>query len=704
VSGFWRRHVANVAVIAAAAGLGLWVFAIEPNLPSSGELEQREKHVFRAFSRSGLTAIELTPAAGPAIALARANDAEAWSLRVGGAAAEGDEAAIDKLAAAIEYATVLRDVPAGSFGLDAPRLRGAIVVRGERQAFAIGSEAPGAPGTAYVQVAGGPVRVASAAFVAEVLAPASRLFDRRVVPYLSIETKRVELARGAAPPLAFERTDDRLWHLAGRADRVARPASDAFWAAIADLTSERELPEGAWSEGGDALTVSLAPRDGRPTAVLAMRVGCKDGPGATLRLTGPRTRVVCVGRGAYDRLAAIDVASLVDHAPIASRPDEIQALRVTVGGESFEVARVGSGFRVRGAEEREVPGELHEDVTAWFEELGRAATPAPAAKVAAGEPLGTIEVYAAEREPAEVLAILARDAEGAILRRNADGALLAVGPALALRLDPRGAWLRPRNVFEGGLASRAVQRVELACDGVREVVARGPGGWSFVEPAGAPVDAARALDVATKLLGARADRWLDGAEVPRNTACRAAVVVEGDAGPIRAELRIGERREGAFVASAEGLPGAFLLPKATRDLATVSLVDRNLGPGDLGEAFAVTLSRGKRDAILERTPKGFRLRGAPENAALPERVTALVAGLVADAVLHPGAPVTADGLAPPRAAIVWTAQGGKVLGELRFGGVVAKNGERFVAVASPRGGAVLGIREATFDALFEALP
>ena len=210
MSGFLRRHGVNVAIIAAATGLGVWVFAIEPNLPSSGELAQREKHLFRAFSRSGLTAIELAPAGGPPVALARTSDAESWSLRVNGAAAEGDEAAIDKLAAAIEYATVLRDAPAGSFGLEAPRLRGAIVVRGEKQEFAIGAEAPGSPGTAYVQVAGGPVRVASAAFVAEVLAPASRLYDRRVVPYLSIETKRVEIAHNTNTPLTFKHTNNHL--------------------------------------------------------------------------------------------------------------------------------------------------------------------------------------------------------------------------------------------------------------------------------------------------------------------------------------------------------------------------------------------------------------------------------------------------------------------------------------------------------------
>jgi hypothetical protein len=454
------------------------------------------------------------------------------------------------------------------------------------------------------------------------------------------------------------------------------------------------------------LTVRRAPRDGRATAVLEMRAGCSDGPGATMRLTGPRTRVVCVGRGAFDRLAAVDGASLADRAPIAMRPDEIQALRVKVAGESFEVAREGSGFRVRGASgDRALPGELHEDVTAWFEELGRSAERAPEAKVAAAkEPIGTIEVYGPEREPSEVVAILTRDAGGAILRRNADQTALAVGPALALRLDPRGAWLRPRGVFEGGLASRAVQRVELACEGVREVVERGPNGWAFVEPAGAPVDAARALDVATKLLGARADRWLDGVDASENTSCRAAVVVEGDAGPLRSELRIGERREGAFVASASGEPGAFLLPKATRDLATVSLVDRNLGPGDLSAAFAITLSRGRRDAILERTPQGLRLRGAPENAALPERVAGLLSGLVGDVVVRAGAPAPADGLTPPRAAIAWRGQGGEALGELRFGATITKGGERYVAVASPRGGAVLGVREATVEALFEALP
>ncbi len=703
MSGFWRRHGANVVVLGAAAGLGVWVFAVEPKLGTTEERERRAKHLFHDFSRSGLTAIEIEPASGPRVAVTRASGDVAWSMLVDGKAVEADEAAVDKLAAAIEYATVLREATSGAFGLEVPRLRGAIVVRGKRYAFSLGAEAPGAAGIAYVRVEGEPVRVVAAAFVAEVLAPASRLFDRRVVPYLSIETRAVEILAGGAPRAAFERLDDRLWRLQGEPTRVARSESDAFWASIGNLTSERELAPGSFdAAGGEVLTVRLVPRDGRAPASLELRAGCLGGPGATMRLTGPRSREVCVGAAPYGALAAFTREGLRDRSPIAARPDEIQAIRIEEGGAAFELARKGTGFEVRSDHDRPVPAELTEDVVGWLGDLGRPAT--PIARASAAEPLGFVRVFTEQREPYEVLAMVARTGDRVTLRRESDGALLELAGSAAQRMSTRGAWLRSRVVFEGGLESRAVRRLELRCAGASQVVERGTNGWAFVEPSGAPADGAHALDVATKILATRVDRWLEGPETLGPAACSAAVTFEGDGGDARVELKLGAAREGALVATASGVSDAFLVPKSTRDLLTGSLVDRVLGPGTLDDAATITLSRGRHDAIFVRTPQGFRLRGAEQNAALADRFTGRLAGLVADGVVHVGAGTGADGLAPPVAAITWSSREGKVLGTLAFGRPVTKEGERVVPVASPRGGAVLALRADAFEALFEAVP
>lgn len=703
MSAFWRRHAANVVVVAAALGLGVWVVAVEPNLGTTEERERRAKHLFQDFSRSGLVAIELEPAAGSRLSLTRASGDAAWSMTVDGAAVEADEAAVDKLAAAIEYATVLREATGGAFGLEAPRLRGAIVVRGKRYAFSLGAEAPGAAGTAYVQVQGEPVRVVAAAFVAEVLAPAARLFDRRVVPYLSIETRAVELRARGETRAALERIDDRLWRLQGENARVARSESDAFWAAIGNLSSERELAAGTFEKAsGETLTVRLVPRDGRPAATLELRPGCEGGPGATLRVTGPRSREVCVGAAPYEALAAFTREGLRDRSLIAARPDEIQAIRIEEGGAAFELARKGTGFEVRSDHDRPVPPELTEDVVAWLGDLGRPAV--PVAGAAAGEPLGFVRVYTEQREPYEVLAIVARHGDRVTLRREADGRLLELSGSTALRLATRGAWLRSHVVFEGGLAARAVRRVELRCGGATQIVERGANGWVFVEPSGAPADGAHALDVATKVLATRADRWLEGQEKLGPDACSAAVTLEADGGSDRVELKVGDAREGSLVATASGVADAFLVPKSTRDLLTGSLVDRVLGPGSLDDAATITVSRGRHDAVFVRTPQGFRLRGAEQNAALAERFTARLAGLVADDFLHAGAGTAADGLAPAAAAITWVSADRKVLGTLAFGRSRARAGERLVPVASPRGGAVLALREEVVAALFEAMP
>lgn len=182
------------------------------------------------------------------------------------------------------------------------------------------------------------------------------------------------------------------------------------------------------------------------------------------------------------------------------------------------------------------------------------------------------------------------------------------------------------------------------------------------------------------------------------------VVLEGDGGDVRAELRVGATREGARVAMASGVPDGFLVPKSTRELLGASLVDRALGPGDLDEAMSITLARGRRDVVFVRTPQGLRLRGAEQNAALAERFTGRLAGLVADEVLHAGAGGAAEGFAPQTAAITWVGRDGRALGALAFGRPLTRGGERLVPVLSPRGGAVLAVRGEVFDALFEAAP
>jgi hypothetical protein len=249
-----------------------------------------------------------------------------------------------------------------------------------------------------------------------------------------------------------------------------------------------------------------------------------------------------------------------------------------------------------------------------------------------------------------------------------------------------------------------VRRLELRCEGGVQTVERGASGWTSIVPSGAPVDGAHALDVATKLLATRADRWLSSQETLEKEGCHARVTLEGDGGDTTVELRLGPPREGSLLAWATGAPSAFLVPRATRELLTGSLVDRVLGPGSLEDAVSITLSRGRRDAVFVRTPQGFRLRGAEQNAALAERFTGRLTGLVADDVLRAGAPSAAEGLAPPIAAITWVARDGRALGTLAFGRSRTSRGEALVPVASPRGGAVLALRAETFEALFEALP
>lgn len=708
MSSFARRHGVNVGLIVAALALSTWVAVVEPNLQSSSESQTRARNLFRTFSRTGLTAIELEPAGAAKIVVTRANADAPWVLQVDGATVEGDETALDKLATTLEYATTLREASGGEFGLATPRLRGAIVVNGQRQEFSLGADAPvvaGATGTAYVRVGSEPVRVVGASFVAELLAPASRLYDRRVVPYLSVETKHVEVLRGRERLVAFDRTDDRLWHFADAKDRVSRAASDVFWAAVADLQSEKELGPNAWPAGRDdeVLTVRLVPRDGRPVAGLEMLAGCNGGPGATLRLSGTKARVVCVGAGAFESLARSSVDGFRDAAPIALRADEIQAIRIREDGETFELGRQGAGFVVRSKGNAPVAPELTADVTAWLQDLAR-----PGVRVdegPSGTLRGTVEVYTDRTDAAETLTIVRRDGDKVTLRRGDDGALVELSGAVGARLSARGGWLRSRNVFEAGLAARAVQRLELACDGRREVVERGPEGWAFAEPKGpAPVDGARVLDVASKLLSTRADRWLEGDEHLGSGVCVGAVTVEGDAGAIRYEVRFGGPREGAFVATATGASASFLAPKAARDLVVTSLLDRALGPGNLDDAFTVVFMRNGVRTVYTRTSRGLRLQGAEANEAIAERVTTRLAGLVADEVIRASAPVESDGFGSPGASIEWSGRDGKALGSLTFGRVITRAGEKLVTVIAPRGGAVLAVRQDALEALFEAVP
>jgi len=310
----------------------------------------------------------------------------------------------------------------------------------------------------------------------------------------------------------------------------------------------------------------------------------------------PSPRAACVSSAAAAALAG---GAGTDPRIFAARSDEVESLRVVApDGSRMDLARAGSGFRLREPESRELGSEEADAAGALVAAMVDAeGVPSPDTgdEASAGR-RGAASIDAGTKDETRLFLTRAGgggteevrvDALGAV--RVADGVGLALSPDAVRLLRPGLAALRPRRVLSEALRHVPVVGVATSCGPVSQEARRERDGWTLRAPKGVPADGAAALELADAVLGARAVRHLDAvAFTPR---CEVTITFEEGAAPVRVEF--------AADAMARVADDVFVPPPELRPMAGRLMVDRHVFHVDPRDVVAASLQRGGHTRMLD---------------------------------------------------------------------------------------------------------
>jgi len=647
-----KAHAATVALVLAALGLVAWLW-LDRDRVTVGERKRRDNNVFEVWRREEVARLSIVHE-GETIVLERdAKKDTPWRM-TSPRDERTDLAAVERLLTTLELATVARKAgETTGLGFESPRASGEIRMGPIVARYQLGGVSPRPEGSGYFRVDDGPAVVVSREVVTALLASSDTLRDRTVVPYLSLELARFEVAQPGGG-FILERVDEHAFRVADERRFLAgRRPVDALWSALAEMRAEA-FPKDADAERLTAqprLTITMTPKDvGKPPAILVVGEACPDHPDDVVVLRRAPTRAVaCAPRGALDALL-VGRETLVDRRPFSLRMDEIEELELAwvtppaspdagegAPGEAppprIDVARKGTGFRARAPLDRDLDPEESDAVT---ELLGRIAdSEAESLRSAKDEPAFTAVARAKVRSGEHELAIEVGpldDAKGhATVRRLVDDARLRVSAAVYRRLVPRATTLRARRIVAA--ETRRANRVLLQCGSdatPQELVDRGEG-LRLVSPTGYETDGSITQLVDAVVRG-RVDAWVADADdgsfgFGSAPPCRVVLGFEGGNAPIT--MTFGGEGESGTYAKVDVRPGVFVASPSLRDLAARLYVSRGGLRTEAARIESVRATLGGKPVATEQA----RLRDA-------------VSALVADRVIGIGAPAVARLPAP----------------------------------------------------------
>jgi hypothetical protein len=645
-----KRHVTTIVLALLAIALGVYAYVVDRGSVTEGERRMRENNVFPAWRREDVTRIELSFANETFAVVRDSADGGEKEWRMTSPRAEvPDASAVDHLVAALETASIVRRAPqGGSYGFDAPRARGTIAMGKVTYVFLLGAPAPTPEGASYLKLGADSIFVVSKSLTAELMKPSDAYRERTVPPYLSIDLARFEIVGH----FAIERADDVSFTLAGTGVRASRERLDIVWKAMAEMRAETFLRDDAGRSLAPAtqLTIRMTPKDpARPAGEILVGGECPGQPESVVAIRrAPRPLVSCVPKGVLG-LLSIEPVSLADTRLFAAHDDEIEELAIEApgGGAKIELARKGSGWRLRAPEERDLSREEAESAADLVGAIARAEGVIARDAAGAGALRARVTVKRAESGKEEVVECLA----GGVVRRGADQALLAVDADVARVLEPRQIALRPRTIWPD-LPGKPASSIAAHCNGLRQDLARKEGLWTLTAPSGFSADAAAAVDVADAVTRMRAEAWIadadDGSFGFSASTCSIALTLEGDGGAREIGFVLGRDAPlGVYARILGDGPGmsrpplavpqgpVCVVPKSVRELASTLLVDRH--------AFSVDTARVRSLRITE----AGKMRQFIGPSKIPEAVADALGALQADRALHLGPPLPSEGFGAP---------------------------------------------------------
>jgi hypothetical protein len=656
----WKKH-ASTLVLVVVAGLLAVGFALDRKSVSDAERRERDTDVFPAYRRQDVSRIELAQGSVKTV-IERRSEGDAgetvWWM-TSPRDERADAASVDKLLGDIEFAGIVRKVdPKIPAGVETPRMTGTLSMGPLLYRFALGGDAPTPQGDGYFRVDGEGSFVVSKDFVASLLKGSDAYRERTIVPYLSLQLQRLAV-KGRGASFAIERIYDVSFRLPDLGLRASRETLDRVWGALAEARAESFLQDEDADRalGPDPLVIDMKPRDAsKKDGELLVGGECPGRPEAAVVIRRSPTRgCACVPKGMIPGLL-VTSAELVDKRLFVARGDEVAELVLerVPDGEKVELARKATGWHERAPIDR----DLGSDETDAANDLAAALAKGEGTDIVAGDPKAPfaararVRIERGENKGEEIVLLGPKlPAGGALVRRDADGATMRVSEALAHRLMPSEIAFRSRQVFGSSLEGKIAKTLSTECDGNKQSVARGDGGWSFESPAGFKADTAMVLDLVNVVARAKADAWIadsdDGSFGFANGGCDITLSYEQDGGPRQVGVVFGREAEGGgYYAHALGEAPVFLAPRSLHDEAARLLVDRTGFHVDSAEVASLTLARDGAELVL--TGRGGRL-GWKDGGGLElgEKLAVSLDAMRADEVVHLGGPRRGEGFAHP---------------------------------------------------------
>jgi hypothetical protein len=656
-----RSLVTPVALVLLAGGTGAYAYLVDRATVSDADRAGRRSDVFPSFRVEDVSRLEIVHG-DESLVLAREADGgpgSPWAM-LSPRRERPDPSAVDALLRELELATRVRDVGTDdAAGLDAPRARGKVEVGALAYRFALGGDAQGPEGAAYLHVDGEGTFVVDRSLKVQLLRGADAYRERALLPYGAGGIARLEVRAASGASFALER-EGATFRLVGLGLRASRAAVDQLMATLADARAETFLDDATADRSitSPAFTVTVAPRDAAHERV-ELRIGgeCPGQPEDVVVVrTAPSRVSACTPHRLAEELAT-SAPALVDTSPFFAHADEMEELSLESPGRPgprVEIARHGNGWRERSPEERDLTSDETDatNMLALALAQARGSDVHPTAEGDPFTPRARVTLVRTGEQTRETVELASPSPDGTTrIRRADDGAVLRVSRAVARRFEPHPVALRARPVWKTPFEAGAVVAIEDTCTPSPEHLELRDHRWTLRAPAGLPADGASVADRVGMLSQVKADAWIaeadDGAfGFDGPGACAVTVTLEAgatsgpDAGFRHAAITLGAAGDGGFYARTQDDPAVFVASPALRQALAHPSIDRaRVGVDTTHGASVLVFHDGVRHVVAT-------------DAGSDDKLAAAVAGLFAESALHAGATVPEEGLDHPMLELV----------------------------------------------------
>lgn len=652
----------NAVLLAVVLALFAYVTLYERFTLSTGETSQRGDRVLPELVRDRLTSITVERGS-ERFEMVRGPRTEDGSPSFRFSHAQGGSVDAERVLAALtalEWAEPLRTLSRATdddrirHGLDRPRLLVRFEVASETTVIAFGGDDASAGGV-YADVDGTVYVVGREVFDAfdhdasffRVRRFAGALPESPSRLVITTERGSVQLAR-----------DEDAWRMTQPFEATASEGRVnvvlSFLRTIEATRFVEERPSDLVRYGLATPTTTVTVGDAEHPTAAELRVGGLCGNDTAERYVrfgdGP---IVCV---ANDDLAPLDLdpRGYLELRVLATEAGELRGLDLADGRATLSLAEENGRFQFRLGRES---GTADDDsMLSWLDSL-RSTRAQEVSPVPAGfSPTLTLTVHETGTHPDDVVHFSVPSSGDVLARRGDDGIVLRFPRSLLEQLSVTTMHVRDLGLIREDPS--ALEELQIVRRGGTEVLRTSREfGLSIVEPVVAAADATRLADLAARLAGLEAVRFVADAARPEHGLASPRIVVDfvfrrSDGELVRHRLRVGARDDdGTSFALLDDSPMVFALVAATTELLETPIANRDFLQTEGASVDSLEVRVGDRSVRLTREGGRFRIRGRNQDAAAAEAAIRALSELRATEVVDYSAAASSVGLAQPAAEV-----------------------------------------------------